>query len=124
MRRHFALLPLLASLVLPACGPSAGDDCEGGGYVCSDETQALECRDGTWRALPCKGPLGCSDLDDSIRCDMSANTAGDACALSAEGRGLCTADGKALLECRMGVLVQVRECSACSTSSTRVICEP
>jgi hypothetical protein len=115
---------LLAALLLAACGPSAGSSCRGGGYVCSDEKEALECRSGTWRALPCKGPLGCVELEGSIRCDMSGNVAGDACALSSEGRGLCSASGTALLECRMGVLVEIRQCSTCSMSNTRVICEP
>jgi hypothetical protein len=124
MNRSLLLLPLFGSLLLPACGPTAGEDCQGGGYVCTSDKEALECRDGQWRALPCKGPLGCSEDDGTIRCDLSGSVEGDPCALSAEGRGLCTADAKAVLECRMGSLVQVRECSVCAMDSTRVICQP
>ena len=124
MNRSLLLLPLLASFLLPACGPTAGDECSGGGYLCSGEKEALECRNGMWRALPCKGSLGCAELSDSIRCDMSGNRGGDACAASAEGRGLCASDGRTLLECRMGLLVEVKQCGTCSMSNTQVVCQP
>jgi hypothetical protein len=120
-----ALLPLVASLFLAGCAPSAGDDCEGGGYICDSETQALECRQGQWRALPCRGSLGCSEVGGRVRCDVSANGAGDACGASAEGRAQCSADGKALLECRMGILVETMTCASCGVSSeSQVTCTP
>lgn len=120
-----SLLPLVASLFLAGCGPTAGDDCEGGGYVCDSETQALECRQGQWRALPCKGALGCGEVSGKIRCDVSANVAGDACAASAEGRAQCRQDGKALLECRMGLLEETMTCASCAvTSGSEVTCTP
>jgi hypothetical protein len=117
-----ALLPLVGSLFLAGCGPSVGGDCESSGYVCDSETQALECRQGTWRALPCKGALGCSEVNGNIRCDASGNGAGDACAASAEGRAQCRPDGLALLECRMGVLVETLQCRPCSPSGSEVTC--
>ena len=119
------LLPLVASLFLAGCGPTAGDDCEGGGYVCDDESRALECRQGRWRAIPCKGALGCSEVNGNIRCDVSGNAAGDACAASAEGRAQCSVDRKALLECRMGILVETMTCQSCAiTSGSQVTCTP
>jgi hypothetical protein len=124
MNRPFALLLLTGSLMLSACGPTLGQPCEGGGYVCGDEAQALECRDGKWRALPCRGAEGCLEQGRTVRCDMTGNVAGDACAFSTEGSGLCTADGKGVLECRMGTLVRVRECSTCTMTSDTVQCEP
>ncbi len=125
MNRSLVLLPvLLASLLLPACGVKAGDSCEGGGYTCASEKTALECRDQKWRTLHCRGPSGCTEAGQTINCDMNGNVEGDACAQSAEGRGLCTADGKAMLECRMGLLVRVRECGVCSMDSARVSCLP
>lgn len=124
MNRSLVLLPwLLGSLVLSACGVKAGDKCEGGGYTCASEKEALECRDKVWRTLPCRGPAGCSEEGNSVSCDMVGNVEEDACAASAEGRGLCTADGKAVLECRMGMLVQVKECRVCTMDSTRVTCQ-
>lgn len=115
---------LLGSLLLSACGINAGDSCEGSGFVCSSETEALECRDKVWRTLPCRGPGGCAESGNAITCDMKGNVGGDACAASAEGKGLCTADGKAILECRMGTLVQTKTCSVCTMSSTQVTCQP
>lgn len=124
MTRSLQLLPLLlGSLVLSACGVKAGDKCEGGGYLCSHEKEALECRDKTWRTLPCKGPSGCTEAAGSIQCDMTGSVEGDACAASAEGRGLCTTDGKAVLECRMGTLVLIKQCRVCTMDSTRVNCQ-
>jgi len=124
MNRFFALLPLVGFLFLAGCGgPDAGDSCNVSGYVCSSETEALECRQGQWRTLPCRGGLGCGESSGTIRCDTSANVAGDNCALSAEGRGLCRADGLALLECRMGMLVETQTCSACSASGSQIVCQ-
>jgi hypothetical protein len=125
MNRSFLfLLPLLGSLVLSACGAKAGDKCQGNDYTCSSEKESLECRDHAWRALPCRGPAGCTEQDQTVRCDLTGNVEGDACAASAEGRGLCTADGKAVLECRMGKLVQVKTCGTCTMDSARVTCQP
>ena len=123
IRSLCVLSSLLGSLLLSACGVKPGDACEGGGYLCSSEKEAVECRDDVWRVLPCRGPSGCSEVGGTIQCDLTGSVAGDACAASAEGRGLCTADGKAVLECRMGELVQVKSCRVCSTTETRVVCE-
>jgi hypothetical protein len=119
---RLALCPLLGWLLLAGCGPSSGDECEGGGYVCESDEVALECRQEQWRAIPCKGPLGCNTVGDSIRCDTSGNVAGDACAASAEGRALCRADGKALIECRQGLLVETLTCTSCTSDGSRVTC--
>jgi hypothetical protein len=115
---------MIGSLLLSACGVKAGDSCSGGGYTCASEKEALECRDKEWRTLQCRGSSGCSESDGTVECDMRGNLGGDACAASAEGRGLCTADGKAVLECRMGVLVQVKTCSSCVMDDARVTCQP
>jgi hypothetical protein len=125
MNRLLALLSFGGFLFLSGCsGPADGDTCQSSGYICSDKTEALECRQGRWRALPCRGGLGCQESSDgTIRCDTSANVAGDNCALSAEGRGLCRADGLAVLECRMGVLVETEACRSCSQSGSQIVCQ-
>jgi hypothetical protein len=124
MNRFLALLPLVGFLFLSGCGgPDVGDSCKSSGYVCLNEQEALECRQGQWRALPCRGGLGCQESSGSIRCDTSANVAGDNCALRAEGRGLCRADGLAVLECRMGVLVEAEVCRSCSQNGTQIVCQ-
>jgi hypothetical protein len=126
MNRSLVLLPLLAgSLLLSACGVKAGDSCEGGGYTCASEKEALECRDKKWRTLPCRGPQGCTQDGQTLSCDLTLNVEGDACAASAEGLGQCAADGKAILECRMGTLVRVKTCGTCASDSSGAIrCQP
>ena len=124
MTRFLVLLPLVGFFLLPGCGGAdAGDSCEGSGYICSSETQALECRQSRWRVLPCRGISGCQEANGSIKCDTTNNMAGDNCALSAEGRGLCRDDGKAVLECRMGVLVETETCVSCSELGTQIVCQ-
>lgn len=125
MIRSRVLFPLwLGFLLLPACGAKEGDACKGAVFTCSSEKEALECRDSKWRTLPCRGPAGCDESGDTIICDMANNGDGDACAASAEGKGLCTADAKAVLECRMGTLVQTRTCGTCTQDGARVLCKP
>ncbi|MET0402636.1 MAG: hypothetical protein ABW123_09545 [Cystobacter sp.] len=115
---------LLGSFLWSACGAKAGDSCKSETYLCSSEKEALECRGAVWRALPCRGGSGCSEESGSVVCDMRGNLDGDACASSAEGRGLCTDDGKGVLECRMGSLVRVRSCGTCTMDSALVTCAP
>lgn len=125
MTRPLVLFPLLlGSLLLPACGAKAGDACKGAVYTCASEKEALECSSSVWRALPCRGPGGCSESGQNVICDLVGNVNGDACASSAEGKGLCTADGRAVLECRQGTLVQTRTCGTCTQGSTQVTCQP
>jgi hypothetical protein len=124
MKRFPALLPLCVFLFISGCGgPDVGDSCESSGYVCRNEKEALECRQSQWRAIPCRGGLGCQESSGTIRCDTSENIAGDSCALSAEGRGLCRADGLAVLECRMGVLVETEACRSCAQSGSQIVCQ-
>jgi hypothetical protein len=54
---------------------------------------------------------------------MSGDKAGDACASTAEGKGLCAAGGTATLECRGGVLVQTNTCVSCAVSNNQVVCQ-
>jgi hypothetical protein len=101
---------------------NADEACNKTGFVCQDTTTALECRGGAWVALACRGSGGCAEADGNIQCDMTGNLAGDACASTAEGKGLCSADGKATLECRSGALVATNACSSCTVSADQVVC--
>ena len=119
------IAPALLILAVAGCGGiSEGQDCDTGGYACEDGSSALECREGTWTRLPCRGPSGCSEDGSAVTCDTSAALEGDACGLSAAGRGLCAEGGTALLECRKGFFVKTASCSSCSVQSGQVICTP
>jgi hypothetical protein len=122
--RRFTMVSL-AALVFAACGsPSAGDKCSSNGFLCANAANALECKLGVWVALPCRGPGGCVKSGDTVKCDMSADQEGDKCASSAEGKGLCTTDMTATLECRDGTLVKTNPCRTCTISNDMVNCTP
>lgn len=122
---HRLFLVSALCLVATACGsPKAGDKCSTTGFLCADPTTALECKVGAWVALPCRGTNGCKRATDVVTCDMSGNNAGDLCASTAEGKGLCTKDGTGTLECRDGALVKTNTCRTCSVSGDQVICQP
>lgn len=123
-------LMLLVMLLVMACGtPRAGDKCETSGFLCADTTTALECRGAAWVSLPCKGANGCKRAGDLVRCDMSGDVEGDACASSAIGKGLCAAGGTATLECRddgtgNAHLVKTNTCRSCAVQGDNVVCQP
>ncbi len=131
MRRFVVAAASSLVFFLSACGAAkAGDKCDTQGYLCADATTALECKLGAWVALPCKGANGCKKASDSIKCDMTGNVAGDACASSAVGKGLCTADQKAVLECREDsatgalTLKKTMDCRTCAVTGDQVTCQP
>lgn len=128
---------IVAALSFAACGSaSPGAPCDSSGFLCNDNVTALECQLGKWVALPCRGPTGCQRDGNTIKCDMSANLEGDACASSAVGSGLCTTDGKATLECRndpntgTNTLKKTNTCRTCTvmrnstTGRDEVVCQP
>src|SRR5687768_8833320 len=89
-------------VLLGGCPPAEGGSCDTDRYECVGTALALECRSGTWREIPCRGPEGCLDQDGFIHCDVEGSRVGDACGDGHEGWSVCTPDGKALLECRGG----------------------
>ncbi len=123
MRRLFFVS--FAAVALFACGsPKAGDKCSSNGFLCADSANGLECKLGVWVNLPCRGPGGCVKSGDTVKCDMTADVEGDNCASTAEGKGLCTADGMATLECRDGKLVKTNTCRTCTVMNDQVVCTP
>jgi hypothetical protein len=125
MRSAYLLLLAVVSVTTLACGGGQeGGSCDKSGFLCADKTAALECKLGKWVKLPCRGAAGCERANEIIKCDMTANLAGDLCSSTAEGKGLCTAGGNATLECREGVLVQTNTCSSCTVSGDLVTCQP
>lgn len=123
LRTRILLLWMVPSLA--ACGaPKAGASCMlEDRYACESSAVAIECRAKVWRELPCKGPKGCVSSGGQVTCDISRDVAGDACGIGAEGAGICTVDGHAVLECREGVLVQTKLCpTACSGDEVHLSC--
>lgn len=124
MRLTSAIFALTSAVLFAACGGTqAGDDCNTNAFLCADQTTALECRLEKWRALPCRGPTGCTD-DGEVTCDMSQSREGDACAASVEAHGVCDPTGTAVLTCRNGTLIKTNDCSRCSVVAGQISCEP
>ncbi len=85
---------------------------------------ALECRSTVWVGLPCRGVGGCKVTANIVSCDMNGSLAGDLCASTAEGRGLCATDVLGTLECRSGAFVETNTCRSCTVQGDTVICQP
>src|SRR5712692_3470371 len=124
--RALALAGTTASLLFfVGCGgPHLGGSCKSPGLGCQDASAALECQGGRWALIQCRGPAGCATAGNEVLCDTSANLAGDGCALAQEGRGMCSSDGRATLECRDSVLVKTNTCSSCTATGGFVNCQP
>lgn len=105
-------------------GVQEGEACNSARFACADVDAALECREGRWVRIPCRGPEGCVSDGEAIRCDLSANQEGDRCPLHAYGQGRCSDAGDALLECRQGQMVKTRDCAACEVSAGLLACTP
>jgi hypothetical protein len=129
--------PIFIVIALAACGsPQPGGPCDTAGFLCASSTSAMECQLQKWVALPCRGPSGCQRDGNTIKCDMSGDMEGDACASSAVGSGLCTSDGMATLECRndpttgTNTLKKTNTCRTCTvmrdttTGADQVVCTP
>jgi hypothetical protein len=123
------VLPFVFVVSLLACGgggspPSVGSTCSTEGYYCQDASTALECRNKVIVALPCKGPNGCAKQGSSIACDTTGSVEGDLCATTEEDNGICTSDGKGILQCRQGAFVKTLTCSNCTSQGTTLSCAP
>lgn len=116
---------LVGGVFLVGCaGVQEGENCKSERFACADVDAALECRDGQWVRIPCRGPSGCEEADGAVSCDLSANQEGDRCPLSAYGQGRCADSGLALWECRQGEMIKTRDCSACEAAEGQLICTP
>lgn len=124
LKLQFASLVAFITFATSCSTPAAGDTCSTAGFLCESAASALECRLGSWVALPCKGVNGCKREGSLVKCDMALNVENDACASSAEGKGLCTADGLGTLECRDGKLIKTNSCRTCSVAGDLVTCQP
>lgn len=105
-------------------GVEEGASCTSERFACADVDAALECREGRWTRIPCRGLAGCEEAGEVVRCDLSENREGDLCPLEAYGQGRCADDGRALLECRQGTMIKTRECSSCALSEGLLVCAP
>jgi hypothetical protein len=127
IRRALVLLAVVL-FPLPGCKkpppPVAGGACkpsDHGAVVCPAPDSALECRDGTWTAVPCRGPGGCraSTQTDprgpsqTASCDDSIAKEGEPCVRKARNEHedqACAVEKDRSLVCDAGRWVLGRRC--------------
>ncbi|MBX5484112.1 MAG: hypothetical protein IRZ16_19985 [Myxococcaceae bacterium] len=81
MSRLFLATSTLSLLACGSFAPKAGDACSPeGSLACESPTMGLECRDGTLRSISCRGPGGCLEEGNQVRCDPTHAEPGDGCA--------------------------------------------
>src|SRR5260221_6210406 len=123
----------------PACrkAPVDGGACkpsERGALVCNAKDAALECRDGTWPPVPCRGPGGCvpAKQDDPrgpsavAMCDESVAKEGDPCAKrdrNADADHACSVERDRTLVCDAGKWVLGRPCRGPKGCSVGLDCD-
>ncbi len=108
--------------------PAAGEPCsKPDQYVCTGATAALYCNAGTYMALPCGGPKGCSGVGAAARCDDDLANVGDACVTSVAGSNYsCSKDLKTEIMCQADKFVLDRPCkgpTACQVKNNAIYCD-
>lgn len=109
-----------------ACGgPKEGDACAAAtdGARCLDAKTALLCQEDRLVRFACKGPSGCADGAEGIRCDSTLADETDRCE---EGSFTCRTDGKARLKCINGRYALDAQClgdDGCSVAGAVASCD-
>lgn len=114
MRKQACLGAALALLVVSSgcklLKKKAGDACSGDEAVCLDPSTILECHDGKFAQMACKGAKGCAERHTgsstagktvthnyAVECDFTGNASGEPCL---EDSALCSADKSTMITCK------------------------
>jgi len=121
--------PYTAPPICDFSGDKAGDACfdDRQKVLCTpDETAKISCYKDKLVIEPCRGPGGCMQLDNGVRCNRFVAREGDVCLEDSEGLYACDEEKKAALECKMGKYIKVKACrESCEVDVTQnnlVIC--
>ena len=121
-----ACLLWVAGVGTLACGgPKEGDACSTAaeGARCLDAKVALMCQEERLVRFPCKGPSGCAENAEGVRCDSTLAEETDRCE---EGSFTCRVDGKARLKCINGRYALESQClgdDGCSVAGSVASCD-
>jgi len=108
--------------------PREGGSCsKPGATVCASPTEGFYCNGGTYMAIPCAGPKGCTGGLLAGTCDDDLANAGDACVEQASGANYaCAKDRKSELICTANKFVSDRPCKgpqSCEVKPTGIVCD-
>lgn len=91
-------------------GDACTADNEGNAACAPDKKALLVCKGGKLtKTQLCKGRHGCRQMGPKIQCDSSTADLGDPCE-DGRSEAACTADKKAMLECKGGKYQKSRDC--------------
>ncbi len=98
------VLVAVLSLGVGACAKKADDACvTGGNLVCDDARTVLACVGKKLVAIPCAGPMGCSESATGIGCDPTVASGRQSCPPWANSNTVCQTSPSALLTCSAGL---------------------
>jgi hypothetical protein len=109
-------------------GNKADDKCaaaDSGKSACAAGGKELvSCVDGRIQRQACRGPKGCAEDGDKTACDMTINSAGEAC--TTEGSASCSLDQKEQLNCKNGTWISTAPCRGprgCYLAEEKIWCD-
>lgn len=137
--KKIVIVTVVLGMLVVAAGckgkKKAGDKCTGDEATCLDKTSILECHDGLFAQMTCKGAKGCSETATgttrsgktlttnlAVDCDFSGAAAGDACL---DDASQCSTDNATMVTCKAKKITLTR-ClgpKACQTSKTQIDCD-
>jgi hypothetical protein len=114
--------PYSAPPICDFSGDKAGDACfdNRDKVLCTGEEDGkITCVKDKYVIEPCRGPGGCMQLDNGVRCNRFVAKEGDACLEDSEGYYACDVSKKAALQCKKGAYIKVKDCgSSCEVDVT------
>ena len=121
----FAVAACVA-LAASACRSREGAKCKPGESTCNGKDSALACHDGKLEAVACRGPLGCTKVQEHASCDDSIADVGDPCMGITEEEYACSVDKKRALLCNGKKFERFLECrgtAGCNLLGQQVSCD-
>lgn len=112
-------------LMCDISGNNDGDACprenDGNAQCTADHKTIVVCHSGKYQRQHCRGPGGCNDSGDTVKCDRGAQALGEACRKEQDYE--CATDGKTMLVCKNDKWAIEQKCKKrCVSGEDKVAC--